>query len=95
MSYSKSYSNVDFQGEWPDMLRAEVEKLIAQYGSSSVNKQAPSSSQSFQWIAQHNPSPTGPLYAVGRLAKNGLDALGPVIGASGSDLLEKLRALLR
>lgn len=46
------------------------------------------------WIAQHNPSPTGPLYAIGRMARSGREALGPVLCSSGKALLDKLRRLL-
>jgi hypothetical protein len=46
------------------------------------------------WIVQRNPSPTGPLYAVGRMARNGQGALGPILCDSDEALLDKLRRLL-
>jgi hypothetical protein len=51
-------------------------------------------SSSGPWIAQRNPSPTGPRYAVGRSARNGQEALGPVLCDSGEALLDKLRHVL-
>jgi hypothetical protein len=164
-----TYSGIAFQGDWPEMLRAEVEDLILQhdqevdpppentapdeapyeqypneqggeckgplhrlesalYDRTSGSDQSMSSEDSTRkrfrkegashrmptgsgkngeaahrdedgettgpWIAQHNPSPTGPLYAVGRTARDGRDALGPILCGSGKALLDKLRDVL-
>jgi hypothetical protein len=113
-----SNTNIDFQGNWPERLKAQVEDLILQHETGGANGSSPraasppdgaqrrqdetqplnasgeSAREKGLWIAQHNPSPTGPLYAVGRTCLNGHNALGPVITASGSELLDKLRTLL-
>ena len=52
------------------------------------------SSKRARWIAQHNPAPTGPLYAVGRPGGGDQNRMGPVLATSGEELLDKLRALL-
>lgn len=83
------YANIDFQGDWPDMLEAEVEDLILQYEGSAEDI-----SPAGQWIAQHNRSPTGPVYTVGRIGRSGKGRLGPVVSTSRDELLDKLRRLL-
>lgn len=130
-----TYSGIEFHGNWPEMLRAEVEDLILQHdqqadrppikevsekgapldrpassdGSASSNTSArkrfseertpvhtpdAEDEPSGPWIAQRTPSPTGPLYAVGRTARNGQGALGPILCDSDEALLDKLRRLL-
>lgn len=131
-----TYSGIEFHGNWPEMLRAEVEDLILQHdqqadrppakevsekgalldrpasSDGSVSSNTPTRKRfsegerthdhppdaeaepSGPWIAQRNPSPTGPLYAVGRTARNGQGALGPILCDSDEALLDKLRRLL-
>lgn len=105
-----THPSIDFQGDWPEPLRADVENLIAQYadepgGDLPSNSASPEEramehatrsapGRGVRWIAQHNPSPTGPLYAVGRTSRNGCAPLGPVVSSSGEDLLDKLCRLL-
>ena len=123
-------TNIDFQGEWPEILQVEVEDLIQQYdpltngvpadeaASTKASSDAAATnriakdrmpikgstqengasrkrfSEAARWIAQCNPAPTGPLYAIGRPGTDDQERMGPVLATSGEELLDKLRALL-
>lgn len=101
------YSHIDFQGNWPELLRAEVEDLIRQYDP-RADDEAPSDERAAgdhsdrkrfarpaPWIAQYNSAPTGPLYAIGRPGRDGQEGVGPVLTDSGGDLIDKLRTMLK
>lgn len=104
---SMTHSLIDFQGEWPELLKTELEDLILEHDPPQPNGAPPRNGSSAdrpprrhvhsppRWIAQYNSAPTGPLYAVGRPGRNGQRGLGPVLSTSRIDLLDKLRALLR